>query len=315
MRQNNTTTGHAAALITMLVWGTTFISTKVLLKSFAPIEILFFRFILGFTALWIFYPHRLKLQKRKQEWIFAGAGLCGITLYYLLENIALTYSFASNVGVIISIAPFFTGILAHWFINGEKLKKNFLIGFLIAFLGIILISFNGSTVLKLNPLGDLLALLAAIVWAIYSILTRKINNLGYHAIAVTRHTFLYGLLFILPALWIFDFHFDLKRFQEPVNSLNILFLGLAASTLCFVTWNIAVKHLGAVKTSVYIYMVPVITVITSVIVLKEKITTVAVLGILLTLSGLFVSESKIGFKKSRRGDLTKENRADINIDN
>ena len=90
--------GHLAALLTVLIWGTTFIATKVLLESFQPVEILFFRFLLGYAALWIVFPHPLRRTTAQQEWIFAGAGLCGICLYYLLENIALTYTMASNVG-------------------------------------------------------------------------------------------------------------------------------------------------------------------------------------------------------------------------
>jgi drug/metabolite transporter (DMT)-like permease len=292
MKQEKSIAGHLSAFLTIFIWGTTFISTKLLLKSFIPIEILFFRFILGYIILLFVYPHQLKLLERKQEWIFACAGLCGITLYYLLENIALTYSLASNVGVIISIAPFFTAIFAHCFLEGEKLRTNFFAGFIAAISGILLISYSGTTVLKLNPTGDLLAVLAAIVWAAYSILTKKISSYGYNTIAVTRHTFFYGLLFMIPSLFIFDFHIGIKRFTSPINLFNILFLGLAASALCFVTWNLAVKLLGAVKTSIYIYMVPVITVITSVIILHEKIVLTAAIGIILTLFGLFISERK-----------------------
>lgn len=297
-------TGHMTAFLTIFIWGTTFISTKILLRSFAPIEILFYRFILGFITLWFIHPYKLKLSNRKQEWMFASAGLCGITLYYLLENIALTYSLASNVGVIISIAPFFTAIFAHYFLDGEKFKPNFFVGFLIAMTGIILISYQRSSTLSLNPLGDLLAVLAAVVWAIYSILSRKISALGYPIVAATRHTFFYGLLFMLPTLLFFDRNFQFNKFQEPENVGNLLFLGLAASALCFVTWNIAVKHLGAVKTSIYIYLVPVITIITSVLILKEKITKMAALGTVLTLFGLFISESKIGMQKIKRNDMT-----------
>lgn len=98
--------GHLSAIITIIIWGTTFISTKLLLKSFLPIEILFFRFLIGFLALIVVYPKWMKGTSLKQEFTFAAAGLCGITLYYLLENIALTYTTASAVGVIISTAPF-----------------------------------------------------------------------------------------------------------------------------------------------------------------------------------------------------------------
>lgn len=93
-----TAAGHSAALFTVLVWGTTFISTKVLLVEFQPIEILFFRFVLGLLALWAVCPRPLRGTTRRQELVFAGAGLCGVCLYYLLENIALTYTSASHVG-------------------------------------------------------------------------------------------------------------------------------------------------------------------------------------------------------------------------
>ncbi len=82
----------------------------------------------------------------------------------------------------------------------------------------------------------------------------------------------------------------LERFADMTHLLNILYLGLGASALCFVTWNLAVKALGAVKTSVYIYMVPVITVVTSVVVLKEPVTWVSVMGTVLAVAGLFLSE-------------------------
>lgn len=292
-----TIAGHITALITIVIWGTTFISTKILLADFTPIEILFFRFLLGLLVLIIVYPKRLRLKDKKQEFTFAAAGLCGICLYYLLENIALTYTMPSNVGVIISIAPFFTAVLSHVFLKTEeKLKTQFFVGFIVAMTGICLISFSGSE-LELNPVGDILAIVAAFVWAVYSLLTRKISSYGYNTIQTTRRIFTYGILFMLPFLFVFDFGLDVQKFVKPEYALNLIYLGLGASALCFVTWNYAVKVLGAVKTSVYIYIVPVITVVTSVIVLKEEITRMAAIGIGLTLIGLFLSESKLKFKK------------------
>lgn len=89
-----------------------------------------------------------------------------------------------------------------------------------------------------------------------------------------------------------------------MNLSNILFLGLGASALCFVTWNLAVRLLGAVKTSVYIYVVPVITVSTSVIILHERITGIGICGIVLTLAGLLISENK--FLIRTKGELKSE---------
>lgn len=284
--------GHIEALVTILIWGTTFISTKVLLNNFSPIEILFFRFIIGYLALWLVCPHKLKSNNKKEELYFASAGLCGITLYYLCENVALTYTLASNVGVIISIAPFFTALFNFIFLKGEKPQLRFFVGFIIAMVGIYLISFSSDTTLQLNPLGDVLAVIAAVIWAAYSTITKKVSTFGYNTLQTTRRSFFYGLIFMIPILFIMDFKLDLGRFMHMKNYLNILYLGLGASAMCFVTWNCAVKILGSVKTSVYIYMVPVITTITSVIILHEQITWIAACGIILTLIGLFVSESK-----------------------
>lgn len=296
--ENKATMGHIAALFTVIIWGTTFISTKLLLVDFQPVEILFFRFVIGLLALLAVYPRRLKGTSYKQELTFAAAGLCGICLYYLLENIALTYTMASNVGVIISVAPFSTALLSRLFMKEEKLRASFFIGFGAAMTGILLISFNGSK-LELNPVGDLLALLAALIWSCYSVLTKKISGFGHNTILTTRRTFFYGILLMVPTLFFFDFKLEFSRFANPVYLFNIIFLGLGASALCFVTWNLAVKILGAVKTSTYIYMAPVITVVASVLILHEKITVLAGIGILFTLAGLFLSESKLFTKKDQ----------------
>jgi drug/metabolite transporter (DMT)-like permease len=295
--ERKNTAGHLLALLTSLIWGTTFISTKILLVEFQPVEILFARFILGLLALLAACPRRLKGTTARQEATFAAAGLCGICLYYLLENIALTYTQASNVGVIISVSPFFTAVLTYFLEKGgEKPRANFFLGFAVAMVGIFLISASGAK-LKLNPVGDLLALLAAFVWACYSVLTRKISAFGYPTILTTRRVFCYGILFMLPALFPSDPRLELGRLASPAALGNLIYLGLGASALCFVTWSFAVKVLGAVKTSIYIYMIPVITVVASALILHEKITVLAGIGTVFTLAGLFLSERKQGGPK------------------
>lgn len=144
------------------------------------------------------------------------AGLCGVTLYFLLENIALTYTYASNVGVIISIAPFFTAIFSFLLKKEEKPGKRFFLGFIMAMAGIFLISGFGG----LNPFGDLLAVGAAILWAAYSLLTRKISDFGYPVVQATRRTFFYGLIFMIPALFLMDFHVEPRLFwNRPTQGI------------------------------------------------------------------------------------------------
>lgn len=287
-----TRTGHLAALVTVLIWGTTFVSTKVLLTHFTPIEILLFRFVLGYLALWLVYPRPLRGVTPQRELYFAAAGLCGVCLYYLLENVALTHTTASNVGVIVSVSPCFTALLTRLTSReGERLRQSFFAGFVLAMAGISLMSFAGSTV-ELDPVGDLLAFLAAVCWAVYSVLTRKLGTFGYHDIQVTRRVFCYGILWMLPAVLAMDVSPDWHGLLDPVLLGNLLYLGLGASALCFVTWGVAVGKLGTVRTSVYIYLVPVITVAASVVILKETLSPSAWLGVALTLLGLAVSQGK-----------------------
>ncbi len=293
------TQGHISAFFTIFVWGTTFISTKFLLNDFSPVEVLFFRQILALAALLLFglfargpANNGSTREKFKNEMLFMAAGLCGVTLYFLFQNTALAYTQASNVGVLVSVAPLFSAITSHFFLKEDELHANFFIGFVISILGIILIAYNGSYILKLNPLGDLLAILAAFVWAFYSVTIRILSVRQYTTLQSTSRVFSYGLLFLMPVLPFFDFRLELARLVYLPNLLNILFLGLGASALCFITWNYAVSVLGVVKTSVYIYLVPVITIVSSALVLHEKITPVAIVGVVLILTGLFLSERK-----------------------
>jgi drug/metabolite transporter (DMT)-like permease len=284
--------GHLAAFFTIFVWGITFISTKLLLVPFTPLEILFFRLILAVMALFIVSPPRLgKIDRSalRDEWKPIVAGLCGVTLFFIFQNIALTFTLAANVGVLVSVAPLFTALVSRAVLH-EKLKGNFLIGFTVAISGIILVAFNGSVVLKLNPLGDLLSILAALVWAFYSVVIRKMNVPQSGVFALTRKVFFYGFLFMLLSLPFFEFRLGLERLTVWPNVLNLLFLGVVASALCFVTWNYAVHVLGPVKTSVYIYLVPVITIIASALLLNEAITLVPGIGMLLILTGMVLSE-------------------------
>lgn len=292
---------HLIALATVLVWGVTFVSTKVLLVDFAPIEILFIRFLMGFAALCLVRRHILRTKKRSHELLFIAAGVTGVTLYYLLENVALVYANASVVGVVVAVSPLFTAIIGAVTGRERRLGLRFVAGFVVAMAGIAIVSLQGafaagpdgaiSLTVPIGGVGDVLALLAAVVWSVYSTIVKRIADLGYETIASTKRTFAWGLLFMVPFLPIMGATPDVTRLFDVVNMGNLLFLGLVASAACFVTWGVAVRKLGAVRTSAYVYLVPVITVVASVIVLGEPFTLLTAAGLVLTVGGLFLSES------------------------
>lgn len=280
--------GHIAAGVTVIIWATTFVSTKVLLKSFLPIEILFIRFLLGFIALAIVSPKIIPFKNWKEEFYFICAGISGVFLYYYLENVALTYTFAMNVGIIGSLSPFMTALLSRFVLKQGKLYKMFIMGFIFSLIGISLISLNGA--IQVNPIGDGLAFIAIFFWAIYSLFVKKISSFGYSTIGMTKKIFFYGLITMLPVLLLSIDHFDFSRLANGENFWNLIFLGLGASATCFVTWNFSVKMLGPVRSSIYIYSIPMLTTISSVIILHEPLSLKTFFGICLTLLGLFLSE-------------------------
>lgn len=281
--------GHLLALFTIICWGTTFISTKILLVDFSPIEILLARFVIGLTILYMIRSQPLKFRHEEHRLYLVVAALSGITLYYLMENIALTYTYASNVGIISSTAPFFAPILASFVLRKHRLSGPFFVGFILAMVGIILIVIEESS-FNINPKGDILALGAAVLWAVYAVVLKKICNFHYDMIVVTREIFLYGIILMIPPVIFMGFDIDLIYLLEPINLVNMLYLGIGASAICFLTWNFATKYLGVVKTTVYIYVCPVVTVITAYLILGEPITLYKLIGMVLAIAGLFISQ-------------------------
>ena len=227
------------AVFAVFVWGVTFVSTKYLLKDFSAVEILFFRFIAAYICLWIIYPKKLVIKDIKKELSFLFAGFTGVTMYQLFENMAINYTNASNVSIIVSICPLFTAITSQLFFKQKSITKSFVIGFFIAIIGVILVSFNGVVEFNLNPKGDMLALLSGICWGFYSLFVSKINSYSYNAIASTRRIFFYAIIFMLPVAILgsqfaspekhslfmdFSLSVNIERFSNLYNLFNILFL-------------------------------------------------------------------------------------------
>ncbi len=290
---------HLVALFTISVWGITFVSTKVLLVDISPLWILLLRFALGLCILCAMRPHVLRLGKRTDKVLFAAAGATGIAAYYLLENVALVFTTATAVGVIVAASPLFTALIAAALGDRSSISVRFFCGFALAMAGLVVVSagtmgegdimaFTGF-----DLFGDMLALAAALVWAVYSTLVARIAQKGYETIAATKRTFVWGVAFILVVTVIFDPYApqpaDLLDWQ---NVLNLLFLGAVASAACFVTWGVAVKHLGATATSTYIYLVPAITATASILILGEPLNTPIILGLAITIAGLLLSQGR-----------------------
>jgi drug/metabolite transporter (DMT)-like permease len=292
MKDSKRTVGHLFALFTVLVWGSCFVATKEMLTAFTAIQIIPLRMFLAYVVLWILRPKTLKLPV-KDELMFIVIGIMGGSFYFFLQNTALTYTYAANVSIIVALSPIITAILAQIFTrNNERLSKFVYIGSLVAIAGVVLVVLNGSLVLKLSPKGDLLALAAALAWAVYSVLIKKYTE-QYDNFVVTRRVMLWAFITSIPLMLFTDGMPDLAPlFNRPSVLLCWLFLGVFGNAVCFAIWNIAFQRLGVVVTNNYLYASPFITLIVGYFVLHEAISVMSVIGaVLITVGVVFANKA------------------------
>ncbi len=283
---------HLIAMVTVAIWGITFVSTKILIQhGLSPSEIFFYRFTLAYLCMWCISYKKLFANRIKDELLLLSAGLCGGTIYFITENTALGITLASNVSLIVCTSPILTTLLSYLFRRKEPFTRHLVYGSIMALTGVGLVVFNGSFILKINPLGDVLSLTAALMWAFYCLILKQLDS-HYSVIFITRKVFFYGVLTILPMFLFRPFNWVNDLMMQPAVFGNLLFLGIIASMLCFIAWNACVKELGAVKSTNYIYIIPLVTLLTSAIIIDEKITWIALAGCILILCGVYLAERK-----------------------
>lgn len=287
--------GHIIALLVIVVWGITFVSSKVLLNhGLLPAEIFAIRFFLAYLCMIFICRKPLWSMNVKDELMMAGLGVMGGALYFLTENYALLYGSTSNVAILVSSTPLLTALVVGLFFRAEWLKRRQWIGTFIAFIGMAMVVFNGEVILRLNPLGDILAITAALMWAFYSLFMRFVVD-RYSVDFITRKVFAYGLLGILPVLFIHPSEVmmhPMQMLQNPVVIGNLMFLAFIASTACFLLWNWSMKIVGTVRATNYIYIQSVVTMIMAWLVLDERITWMAIMGIAVLIGGMVLVQRR-----------------------
>lgn len=277
---------YVAAFAIVVIWGCTFVMTKLLINAgLRPDEIFLFRFVLAYMLMLPFADKRLFLDNWKDELLAVALGLTGGSLYFITENYALAYGFCSNVSLIVCLTPLITALIVGCFYPGERMNGKGLLASLLAFAGMALVVFNGNFILKLSPLGDILALAACLCWALYTLIIKRLQG-KYSNMLITRKVFGYGLLTILPLLCVNGVDVDLLIDGGAVVWGNLLFLGCVASMLCFLGWNWCLEKIGSVRATNLLYLNPVVAITTSALVLGENVTWVALLGAGLILVGL-----------------------------
>lgn len=293
-RQTRELPYHLLAILTVTIWGTTFVSTKTLINNgLTPTEIFVYRFALAYLCIVWTARRGMFARTAADELMLAAAGVAGGSLYFITENTALRLTQASNVAMLISVTPLLTTLIGMAIFRGERTKKpeRVLLGSLVALIGVAAI-LGGASFTRFGTKGDLLTLAAALSWAVYSLLVKRLGR-SYSPWFISRKVFGYGLLSM--AVWIPLFHpvaFRPHLLAQYDVALNLLFLGIVASMLCFTFWNAVVGRIGMVKATNYINLNPIVTFISAHIFLGESVAPLALAGTAAVLLGVYLVERR-----------------------
>ncbi len=287
---------HIVAFLTVAVWGTTFVWTKLLIiNGLSPAQIFTLRFIIAYVLLTGFSMwrgrHKWLSDNWRDELTMMALGLTGGSMYFLTENESLRFTTATNTSLIVCSCPLFAMLIIALFYRSERFSARQVWGSIVALAGMAAVVLNGHFVLHLSPLGDTLAFSACLCWALYTLLMKPVMG-RYPAMFITRKVFFYGILTILPY---YIFVPDMPSWDvlmRPEVALNLLFLGSVASMLCYLTWSWCMKGLGAVVCTNWVYVNPITTIIAAWLILGEQITTYFLLGSVLIIAGMYLSSKK-----------------------
>lgn len=302
MKKESDIFAHLVAFVTVAIWGTTFVWTKLLIyNGISPAQIFTLRFVVAYLLMLAFslccqkrVKHKWFADSWRDELLMLALGVAGGSVYFLTENEALRFTTATNTSLIVCSCPLLTMLIYRMFYKSERLRVAQLLGSITACLGMVIVVLNGRFVLNLSPVGDVLAFMACLSWAFYSLMMKPALQ-RYSSLFITRKVFFYGVLSVLPYYIVVPGFPTFDTLMQPAVLSNLLFLSVVASMVCFLTWNWCIGRLGAVQATNWVYLNPIATIAAAWLVLDEEITVYFLIGSILILLGMYVSE--------RKGDL------------
>jgi drug/metabolite transporter (DMT)-like permease len=279
--------GYAALILTTVIWGSTFIVTKLLLEQVAPLQLTLLRFVIAFVVLAPLATRQGFHFKDIFKPIFLLFGLTGTTLYFAFQNLGMNYTSVTSTSLILAIVPVLTSIFAVIFLK-EKLTRQLIASIGLVTVGMVLVALSsGQEEQGSNPLlGNLLIFASGLAWAVYTIQGRKMSG-DYPALVMTAASTGAGVLFLLPFAGWEAAVVGLPHFNAA-GVAEIVYLGLAASALTMFLWNYALHYLPASIAITFVNLTPVIGVASGYI-LGENPPLLKLAGGALAIAGVFFS--------------------------
>lgn len=281
---------YFSVILGMIFWGFTFVVFKFANESFRPISIVFLRlfvsifFLFGFAYMF----KRLGRIKRKDLKWFLLMALFEPFFYFLGESFGLTLVTATVGAVIVSTIPLFIPFASYYFFK-ERLTVMNRIGLVVSFAGVLMVILTGGKGLSADPKGIALMFVAVVSAVGYTMLAKKLVA-DYNPITITAYQSFYGLIMFIPLFLIFEVPVLNLREVSVSSLLAVAYLGVFGSGICFILLTIGIRELGAARANVFGNLIPVVTAILSFFILKESMPLLKIVGIMVVVGGLLMSQ-------------------------
>jgi drug/metabolite transporter (DMT)-like permease len=277
----------------MALWGGSFVASKVGLEGLYPVELATLRFAI---AVPILVAITLMIEGRKAfsiAWkdlpVLIAMALTGVTLQYIVQFVAMTYTSVTNTALLINMGTFFVIIPSALFLK-ERLSVDNIAGIVIAFLGAALVATNGVFAFTPNLIGDGLVILCAVMWAIYILVGNKLAG-KYSVLSQLNYIFIIGFLGLLPVYFLTPHHafsgFSLTTWE------CILYLAVVCSVIAYFFFNDAIIRLGPSKTAIYQYLEPFFAIVLAILLLKEPLTAAIAIGAVFIVTGIALADNNL----------------------
>lgn len=282
---------YISVILAMVFWGFTFVLYKYANLSFRPTSIIFFRllisifFLFGFAFL---FRRLAKISRKHLKWFLLMAFFEPF-IYFLGEANGMTMVTPTVGAIIVSTIPLIVPFGA-WLFFKERLTLFNRVGLVISFTGVLMVILTRSDGLHAEPRGILLMFLAVVGAVGYTLIAKKLLD-DYNPITITAYQSLFGLLMFTPLFLVTELHdFEPAAVSTP-SLLAVLYLGVVGSGICFILLNIAMRELGAARANIFANIVPVVAAVVSFLMLGEQMPGLKIMGIAVTIIGLFMSQS------------------------
>ena len=282
---------YIEALFAVIIWGASFVASKVALQDLSPTTLVWLRFLMGVAVLGVAVIVRKQFAlPDKKEWIyFALLGFLGITFHQWLQSNALETSEAGTSAWIVATSPVFIALLG-WVLLKEPLDWTRTLGILLAFCGVLVVvskgDFGSISIEKFGAPGDKLILISSVNWAVFSALSRR---------GLKAHPASLMMFYVMMFGWLFTslIFLPTKGFLEIGNLtfdgwMGIAFLGIFCSGLAYIAWYDALKALPAAQTGAFLYIEPPVSVVVAFFILGEAITLASLIGGAIVLFGVWL---------------------------